>query len=57
MEKIYLKVDENLSYIKTVFENGIDLIQSKLELPESHLPVGLVYISNVKVSPLSRHDF
>lgn len=47
MGKVSLKVDDNLNYLKNLFGNGINLINNKLELPESHLLIGLDYISSI----------
>jgi spore germination protein KA len=46
-KNIYLTVEENLAYLKNIFGEGINLVESRYEILENHLPVGLVFIDTI----------
>ncbi len=45
--KTLLTVDENLDFIKNFFGEGIDLIESRYEIFENHIRIGLAYIDTI----------
>lgn len=40
-------VEDNLTFLKNYFGNGMNFIESRYEILENHIPAGLVYISSV----------
>ena len=45
--RIFSTVDKNISYIKSRFGDGINLVISRYEILQNHIPVGLVYIETI----------
>lgn len=45
--KIFSTVDENMSFIKSCFGDGINMVESRHEILKNHIPIGLVYIETI----------